>query len=250
MTRFSKIGGLVACLTLILIGASPQSGENDFVTLFNGVDLTGWKIPEGDNGHWKVVDGVIDYDARSESKGAKDLVSAKEYGDFVLKLDWRIKETPWINPNIPYILPDGTHAKDITGKEIKLALPDSDSGVFIRDVKTGKSQVNIWCWPIGSGEVYGYRTDPKQPASVRAGVTPRHQADKPVGEWNSFVITIKGDRLTVVLNDITVIENAELPGIPPRGPIAFQHHGGYRDGKYFGNPSLVQFRNVRIKAMD
>ena len=65
------------------------------------------------------------------------------------------------------------------------------------------------------------------PASVRAGVTPKHQADKPVGEWNSFEITLKGDRLTVVLNGITVIENAELPGIPEKGPIAFQHHGGY-----------------------
>ena len=34
------------------------------------------------------------------------------------------------------------------------------------------------------------------------------------------------------------------------GPIAFQHHGGYRDGKYLGKPSLVQFRNVRIKPLD
>ena len=248
LTLFRRCG-LAACLAMTLAAASPRA-EDGFVTLFNGVDLAGWKPPEGDNGHWKVLDGVIDYDARSESKGAKNLVSEKEYGDFVLKLDWRIKDTPWINPNIPYILPDGTHAKDITGKEMKLALPDSDSGVFLRDIKTGKSQVNIWCWPIGSGEVYGYRTDPNMPPSVRAGVTPKHQADKPVGEWNTFEITLKGDRLTVVLNGITVIENAELPGIPKTGPIALQHHGGYKDGKYFGNPSLVQFRNIRIKSLD
>jgi hypothetical protein len=224
--------------------------EPGFTSLFNGVDLTGWKVPEGDNGHWKVIDGVIDYDARSESKGSKNLVSQAEYGDFVLKLDWRITATPWINQQIPYILPDGTHARDIHGNELKLALPDSDSGVYLRDLKTGKSQVNIWCWPIGSGEVYGYRTDESMPASVRSGVTPKHQADKPVGEWNSFEITLVGDRLTVVLNGIEVIENAELPGIPLRGPIAFQHHGGFKDGKYFGNPSLVQFRNIRIKPLN
>jgi hypothetical protein len=241
--------GLAACLAVVLAGASPKA-EEGFVSLFNGVDLTGWKPPEGDNGHWKVVDGVIDYDARSESKGAKNLVSEQDYSDFILKLDWRIKDTPWVNPNIPYILPDGTHARDITGKEMKLALPDSDSGVYLRDIKTGKSQVNIWCWPIGSGEVYGYRMDPKMPPSVRAGVTPKHQADRPVGEWNTFEITLKGDRLTVVLNGITVIENAELPGIPSRGPIALQHHGGFKDGKYFGNPSLVQFRNIKIKSLD
>ena len=249
MSRLGMKFGLVACLALVMAGASPVA-EEGFVTLFNGKDLTGWKAPVGDNGHWKVVDGVIDYDARSEAKGAKDLVSEKEYGDFVVKFDWRIKETPWINPGVPYVLPDGTHAKGVDGKELKLALPDSDSGIFLRDIKTGKSQVNIWCWPIGSGEVYGYRTDPKMPASVRAGVTPRHQADRPVGEWNSFEITLKGDRLTVVLNGITVIEGAELPGIPARGPIAFQHHGGFRDGKYFGNPSLVQFRNVQIKELN
>ena len=53
---------------MILLGpATPR--EDGFVSLFNGIDLKGWKVPEGDNGHWKVVDGVIDYDARSESPG-------------------------------------------------------------------------------------------------------------------------------------------------------------------------------------
>ncbi len=238
----------VAALALVFLGAGPKV-EDGFVTLFNGVDLKGWKAPEGDNGHWKVIDGVIDYDARSEAKGSKNLVSEQEYEDFVLKLEWRITATPWINANIPYILPDGTHARGVDGKELKLALPDSDSGVYLRDLKTGKSQVNIWCWPIGSGEVYGYRTDPEMSPTVRAGVTPKHQADKPVGEWNSFEITLVDDRLTVVLNGIKVIEDAQLPGIPEKGPIAFQHHGGFKDGKYFGNPSLVQFRNVRIKPL-
>jgi hypothetical protein len=241
---------VLICTAALVLAAPPAGGsEEGFVSLFDGTDLSQWIIPEGDNGHWKILDGVIDYDARSEAKGDKNLVSKAQFGDFVLKLEWRIKETPFENPNVPYILPDGTHARDIHGKEIKLKLPDSDSGVFLRDMK-GKSQINIWCWPIGSGEVYGYRMDKKMPASVRAGVTPRTQADNPVGQWNEFVITLKGDRLTVVLNGKTVIENAELPGIPDRGPIGLQHHGGYRDGKYLGPPSLVQFRNIRIKPLD
>ena len=52
-----------------------------------------------------------------------------------------------------------------------------------RPQATGKSQVNIWCWPIGSGEVYGYRTDPKMSA-VRPGRShpqaPGRQAGRPV----------------------------------------------------------------------
>ena len=137
---------------------------------------------------------MIDYDARSEAKGDKNLVSKQEFGDFVLKLDWRLKETPFINPNIPYILPDGTHARDIHGKELKLALPDSDSGVYLRDM-TGKSQVNIWCWPIGSGEVYGYRTDQKMPPEVRAGVTP--EAPRPTSRSASGTSSRSPSRATV-----------------------------------------------------
>ena len=110
--------------------------------------------------------------------------------------------------------------------------------------------MNIWTWPIGSGEVYGYRMDKNQPASVRAGVTPKKKADKPLGEWNTFVITIKGNRLTVVLNGETVIENAELPGLVARGPVGLQHHGGIgKDGKWNSPPALVQFRNISIKEL-
>lgn len=236
---------VLSLMSLAFVGAAPS----DPIPLFDGSNLSKWIIPEGDNGHWKIVDGVIDYDARSEAPGAKDLVTKDQFGDFVLSIEWRLKETPYTNANIPYVLPDGTHAKGVDGKELKLSLPDSDSGVFLRDLK-GKSQVNMWCWPIGSGEVYGYRMDKSMPASVRKGVTPKTQADKPVGEWNKFEITLKGDRLTVVLNGVTVIENAELPGIPTRGPLALQHHGGFKDGKYTGPPSLVQFRNITIKPLD
>ncbi len=248
------LGGLAALTLAALLGAAPVEDSEGFQTLFDGEDLSHWNIPEGDNGHWKIVeqDGgrVIDYDARSEAPGNKNLITKEEFGDFVLKFEWRIKETPYENPNIPYVLPDGTHARGVDGKDLKFTLPDSDSGVYLRDMN-GKSQVNIWCWPIGSGEVYGYRMDKSMPPEVRAGVTPKHQADKPVGEWNEFEITLRGDRLTVVLNGVTVIENAQLPGIPEKGPLALQHHGGFnaKTGKYLGPPSLVQFRNIRVKPL-
>lgn len=219
-----------------------------FTALFNGKDFTGWKVPEGDNGHWKVVDGAIDYDAESEAKGDKTLWGEKEYGDFVLLVDWRIKSTPYVNPGVPYVLPDGTHAKDVTGKEHKLALPDSDSGVFIRG--DGRFQVNIWCWPIGSGEMYGIRTDPNTSPELRADVTPRHQADKPVGEWNRYEITVKGKTITTKLNGVTVIPGATIPDLPAKGRIAFQHHGGKdAQGKWNSPPSLLQFKNVYLKEL-
>ena len=110
--------------------------------------------------------------------------------------------------------------------------------------------MNIWCWPVGSGEVYSYRMDSSMPPEVRAGVTPKVNADKPVGEWNTFIIVMVEDRLSVLLNGKQVIMNAQLPGVPSKGRIALQHHGGFRNGKYDPASSLVQFRNVYIKELD
>jgi type 1 glutamine amidotransferase len=248
MKRRALVLALVAPLAVSAAWGSPPSAPEGFVPLFNGTDLAGWKVPEGDNGHWKVIDGVIDYDACSEAKGDRSLWSDREFGDFVLRLDWRLKEAPFINTNVPYILPDGTHAKDVSGKELRLALPDADSGVYLRG--DGLYQVNIWCWPIGSGEMYSVRTNPKTPADVRAAITPRTQADKPVGQWNHFEITVRGKTVNVVLNGKTVILEATVPTLPDRGRLALQHHGGRnKNGDWTGPPSLVQFKNIYMKEL-
>jgi hypothetical protein len=247
-TRLATFAIPAALLLLVGVSFAPGADSDGFTPLFNGKDFTGWTVPEGDGGHWKVADGVIDYDAQSEAKGDKSLWTEREYGDFVLRLDWRLKEAPFINKNVPYILPDGTHAKDVRSKELKLALPDADSGVYLRG--DGHYQINIWCWPIGSGEMYSVRMDPKTPPEVRAAVTPRHQADKPVGEWNHFDITAKGKTVTVVLNGVTVLDGATIPDIPAKGRLALQHHGGKNSaGEWAGPPSLVQFRNIEIEEL-
>jgi hypothetical protein len=236
-------------LALLALALPAAAGEPPpgFVSLFNGRDLSGWEVPAGDNGHWRVAGGVIDYDAQSEATGDKNLWTQKEYGDFVLHVEWRIKETPWVNPRVPIIRHDGSHRKGPDGREIRLSVPDSDSGIYLRG--SSKAQVNIWCWPIGSGEVYGYRTDAKLPAAVRAGVTPRTNADRDIGEWNAFEITLRGDRLSVVLNGVTVLENAELPEVPAVGAIGLQHHGDRKGGVWSSPPSLVQFRNLFIREL-
>ena len=250
MTVTRRLPLLLVALGVLVLAAplfAQAPAPPGFVQLFNGKDFTGWKLPAGDNGHWKILDGVIDYDAQSEAPGDKNLWSAGEYGDFVLRLEWRIKDTPYVNPNVPIIRVDGTHKKGPDGKEIRLAVPDSDSGVYVRG--SSRAQINIWAWPIGSGEVYGYRMDAKMPPDVRAGVTPKANADRDIGEWNAFEITMKGDRLTVVLNGVTVLDNARLPDVPARGPIALQHHGQKKDGVWTGPPSLVQFRNISIREL-
>ncbi len=254
MRRFGWIS-LAAAVLGLATGISMLAADNEppegFTSLFNGKDLSGWKVPKGDNGHWKVVDGVIDYDARSESKERdKSLWSEESFGDFILRIGWRMKtDEPGYKWRVPILLPDGSSKKDADGKEVTVEIEDIDSGIYLRG--SGKSQVNIWMWPIGSGEVYGYRTDQKMPAEVRAAVTPKKHADRPRGEWNTFEITMKGDRLWVKLNDEEVIGNAQLPGVAKKGPIALQHHGTFdaKTGKWKGPPALVQFRNIYIKEL-
>jgi hypothetical protein len=245
---------LSACVALAFAGSCPRAAESGppegFTSLFDGKSLAGWKVPEGDNGHWKVKDGAIDCDARSEAAGDKSLWTKKSYRNFILRIDWRLKLEPaFKNSRVPIIQPDGSHLKYPNGKDVLIEIDDVDSGIYLRG--SSKSQVNIWMWPIGSGEVYGYRTDPKMPKEVRAAVTPRKRADRPRGEWNTFEITMKGDRLWVTLNGEEVISNAQLPGVPQEGPLALQHHGSFNEktGRWTGPPSLVQFRNIYIKEL-
>src|SRR5262249_14490896 len=138
----------------------------------------------------------------------------------------------------PVVLPSGDDARNADGSARTVEIPYAgDSGILLRG--QDKAQVNITCNTIGSGELYGYRVDKKMPAEGRAGSIPRVKADSPPGKRNRFVITMKQDRVTVVLNGQTVIDNVRLPGIPARGPIGLQHHG-----------DPVQFTNLFIKELE
>jgi len=209
----------------------------DFTSLYTGLDLTHWKADAGHQGHWKSRDWVLAYDGKSTARD-QNLWTEKTYGDFEFIVDWRLPATPH-KVQRPVILPTGDAAiNPETGKPRTVEVDDAgDSGIYLRG--SDKSQVNIWCWPVGSGEVYGYRTDKGQPAAVRAAVTPRLKADRPLGQWNRFKIRMRGDRLTVLLNGKTVLEEAQLPGVPPRGPIALQHHG---DAIEFANPFIRELK--------
>jgi len=155
----------------------------------------------------------------------------------VLIADWRLPGKPMPRPRA-IVLPNGDDARNTDGSAKTLEIPYAgDSGILLRGSR--KAQLNITCNTIGSGELYGYRVDRTMPAAVRAGSIPKTMADKKPGQWNRFVITLKKDRVTAVLNGQTVIDQVPLPGIPAHGPIGLQHHG-----------DPVQFRNLFIKELD
>ena len=196
-----------------------------FTRIFDGSTLNGWKHTP-DTTNWKPVLGILKHNGKPGP--ISDLWTEKSYGDFTLVCDWRWSGRGPMKSQ-PVVMPDGTENGTSEIEEL-------DSGIYLRG--NIKSQVNLWNWPIGSGEVYGYRTNPAMSPEVRAGVTPKTKADRPIGEWNRTMITIKGDRLTVALNGRVVIDNAQLPGVPAKGSIGLQHHG-----------AAIDFANLWIKEL-
>jgi HEAT repeat protein len=198
---------------------SLPAGEG-FVPLFNGRDLTGWKGLVTDPIQRTKLDssllakGQQFADARMRSgwyvkdgelvfSGRGDnLCSIKKYGDFEMYVDWKIHK-------------------------------DGDAGIYLR----GSPQVQIWDTSranvgaqVGSGGLYNNQANESKPLKV---------ADNAVGEWNHFHIIMKGDRVTVYLNGVLVVNNTILENywdrkqpIFPVEQIELQAHGNlvaYRD---------------------
>jgi len=212
--------------------------DENFVALFNGANLNNWDMKPGHLHHWTIKNNVIDYDGKS-AETDKCLWTKKSFSNFILMADVRLTRKP--APALsPVVLPGGDNVLNADGTNKEVEVPYAgDTGIYLRG--DSKNQVNIGNRYLGSGEIYGYRVDKKLPAEVRAAVTPKIKADKPPGEWNRFMITLKGDRISVRLNDQLVVDNALLPGIAATGAIALQDD--------HASNNLFQFANVYIKEL-
>ena len=213
--------------------------EQRFMPLIDGTSLSAWSLEPWHERHWTLTDGVIHYDGKALHKqpDKKSLWTKQEYGNVKLYAEWRLPAKPRMKPQ-PIVLFNGDFLLNDAGQRItRPGLDAGDSGVLLRG--TSKCQANIWSQELGSGEINGYRTDRKMPPDVRRACIPIKKADRPLGEWNVFLITMQGDRMTVDLNGEQVINAARLPDVPKTGPIGLQHHG-----------DTVQFRRVWVKSLD
>jgi len=230
----------LAAATLVIAIAAPTARTEDnkppagFTALFNGKDLDGWKghTTMGERAkmkpedlaklqtsrtkaaleQWSVRDGAMHL--TPPKKGGVSLVTDKDYGNFELLVDWKIEK-------------------------------NGDSGLYLR----GQPQVQIWDSEntpgaqgvdknSGSGGLWN------NPAGDKAKI-PLKKADKPVGEWNTFHITVKGDEVTVKLNGEVVVDKGKLLNywdkgkpVPEKGPVELQFHG-----------DPLWFKNIYIKEL-
>lgn len=190
-----------------------MSGDRGFVSMFNGKDLSGWKgyvdnpykvaamsaeelAEKQAEANIKMLDnwGVRDGTITFTGKG-HNLLSVKDYGDFEMIVDWRITK-------------------------------EGDSGIYLR----GTPQVQIWDTSrvevgaqVGSGGLYNNKVGESKPLVL---------ADNAIGDWNTFHITMVGEKVTVYLNGQLVVDNVPLENywdrskpIFPFGTIELQAHG-------------------------
>jgi hypothetical protein len=206
---------LVAALAVIRLcgaAAAEAEGEDGFVPLFNGKDLTGWET----KGNWLVEeDGVLAIKPRKGERGWQRydayLWAEKPYGDFVLDLEFKI--------------PRG-----------------GNSGVFVR-VKDKNNPVRTGIEVQISDCHRKKRVGAHDCGGVIGTVGPTRNMAKPAGEWNRMVVTCRGKQIQVALNGEQIVDcdlsKTSRRDRPLVGYIGLQDHG-----------RPLWFRNIRIKVLD
>lgn len=215
---------------------TPEEKQQGYVLLFDGKDLSGFrKDAKREYNKWLVTDGVITLTPAEFPKDPNftpyPLWTVEEFGDYMLKFDFRTAPDPESGHSAVILRP--------VGKPGTYPQPALEVAILGSARKPG-----VFCT-----------------GAFRYGVQAvKQSAVKPAGEWNSFVITMQKEQVAVELNGVKVndLNLAEwtspgkrpdgsahlltalaLKDLPKTGPV------GFRDD--YGIP--VWFKNLRIKPL-
>ena len=187
MRRFVLLLVLFLVPSSMVPAAAQQPGTNalsanetaeGWKLLFDGRTQSGW-TPSGD-ADWRVEDSTL-----TATRGTGFLVSAADYGDFELRLDY------WA-------------AKTV------------NSGIFIR---CEDPMINLrTCYEVQIGG-----TTSGLIAGAIANTAPAPEAPGPMEQWNALEISAAGDHLVVKLNGRTLVDGRDKTHT--RGKIALQEGG-------------------------
>ena len=172
MIKRTLLRVLAFAATLISLNAAPAVTRE----LFNGRDLTGWVALH--DGEWKVEEGVIvgrngtNWTTNPEKSGSW-LRTEKQYGDFVLELEFQI------------------NAKGNSGIFIR-------SGLEKNPAFTGHEMQIL--------DDHGRKPEKFTTGALYDVVAATKNMSKPAGEWNKARITCQGKRIEVELNGEKIIQ--------------------------------------------
>jgi 3-keto-disaccharide hydrolase len=201
--------------------AAASKAEAGFKPLFDGTTLTGWQIVNQRGEGYGVKDGVI-FCAKG---GGGKLLTDKEYGDFVLRFEFKMPE-------------EGSN----NGLGIRAPLEGDAAyqGIELQILDEKAALAGKW----------GQLRDAQYHGSVYDVFAAKKGAMKPAGEWNQQEVTAKGRHITVKLNG-QVITDVNLDTVTDP-EVLKKHPGLARTSGYIGflgHNDYIEFRNIRIKPL-
>lgn len=203
-----------------------KSKDTKAIDLFNGKDLDGWQAHLVDpnvkmEDVWSVEDGILI--CKGEPFGF--LHTKEKYTNFRLVVEWR-----WVPGQEP-------------GNSGVLLRITGDPPTFL--AKCAEAQLkhgdvgDIWGF-------YGFEVAGAKDRFVEVdhevigkfkGVRKIKDAEKSAGEWNKYIVTLKGDKLYLTMNGQRVNQARNLTVEP--GFIGFQSEGG-----------VIHFRTIRLVPLE
>lgn len=201
----------------LLSADEKTSAEDGFVALFDGKSLQGWKGSDG----YRVEDGML----VCIQGGRGNLLTEKEYGDFVLRFEVRL--SPGANNGLgircPFRAEGNLH---LDGIEFQILDDSAEKYAALKPYQY-------------HGSVYGL-------------VPAKRGSLKPVGEWNSQEVTVQGRHVKVVLNGTTIVD-ANLDEATKSGTLDGEKHAGLKLAKghlgFLGHGDRIEVRNIRIREL-
>ena len=198
--------------------AKTELGEKGFVALFDGKSLTGWKLANGHGPGYVVKDGVLVCPA----DGGGNFFTEKEYSNFVFRFEFKTE-------------------------------PGGNNGVGIRAPLEGDAAyqgMEIQILDDGHERYKGKIKSEQHHGSIYDVIPARTGFLKPAGEWNEEEIMAQGSHIRVTLNRVIILD-ADLNNV--REEATLKKHPGLKNKSghigFLGHGSLVEFRNIRIKAL-
>ena len=203
---------------LMFVASAPAAIEEGFVSLFDGKSLNGWTLMRPSGTGCQVKDGLLVFPA----DGGGDLLTNKEYANFILRLEYRLE--PAGNNGVGIHVPPEGHAS-YDGMEIQIL--DDQNAKYKGKIRSEQH----------TGSVYDV-------------IPARTGFQKPAGEWNQNEISISGRHIRVTLNGAIILD-ADLDTV--REPEVLKKHPGLArtTGRVglLGHKTRVEFRNIRIKEL-
>ena len=217
---------LAVCLAALIISVvavrSPADDkEEGWIRLFNGKDFTGWKkyLDPKKNADpdtiWSVKDGMI----VCEGSVYGYLLTEKDYENYHLRLQWRWGDKVTTNRN--------------SGVFVHVSGPDKIWPKGVEAQLFAGRAGDIWLVDGFKLTVDAARQDPK---SKRHYLHLKDGVEKPIGEWNQYDITCKGDTINLVVNGEP--ENEGTQAEQTKGKILLQSEG-----------AEIYFRNIELKPL-